>query len=54
MRRLAWMLALVLLACPTALYAQATATTGQIEGTITDQQGAAVPGAAVTVRNTGT
>jgi len=48
------MLALVLLAYPAALLAQATATTGQIEGTITDQQGAAVPGATVSAKNTGT
>ena len=34
--------------------AQATATTGQIEGIITDEQGGALPGVTVAARNTGT
>ena len=54
MTRLAWVFAAALLAYPSALRAQATATTGEIEGTLTDQQGAALPGATVTARNSGT
>ena len=54
MRRIAWVFAIALLACPPVLLAQATATTGQIEGTITDQNGAVMPGVTVTARNVGT
>jgi hypothetical protein len=41
-------------AWPDAASAQATATTGQIEGNITDEQGGALPGVSVTARNVGT
>ena len=51
MKRLALLLVIALLACPSSLRAQATATTGQIEGTVSDQQGAALPGATLTARN---
>jgi Carboxypeptidase regulatory-like domain len=34
-------------------FAQTTISTGSIQGTITDQSGAALPGAKVTIRNTG-
>jgi hypothetical protein len=54
MRRLAWLLATVLVTAPSSAFAQATATTGQIEGVITDPQGAALPGVSVTARNVGT
>ena len=37
-----------------AAFAQATPTSGAIQGTITDQSGAAVPGAQVTITNTST
>src|SRR4029077_4634526 len=37
-----------------ALWAQSQATTGVIEGTVTDATGAALPGATVVVRNTAT
>lgn len=37
-----------------AIFAQSQATTGVIQGTITDQNGAVVPGATVTLRNVGT
>ena len=40
------------LALPTRLAAQST--TGTIQGTVTDEQEAVVPGAAVTIRNTAT
>ncbi len=44
-------IALALLAGPPAAWAQATATTGQIEGIVTDTTGAALAGAAVTAHN---
>src|SRR5262245_66260598 len=37
-----------------AVFAQSQATTGVIEGTVTDETGAVLPGATVTLRNTGT
>ena len=43
---------LALLALPASLFGQAA--TASISGTVTDSTGAAVPGAAITVRNTGT
>ena len=48
------LLAAVCLAGAGTAWAQAQATTGVIEGTITDPSGAAVPGASVTARNAGT
>jgi hypothetical protein len=54
MRRLAGLIVFVLIFAPSLLWAQATATTGQIEGAIADQQGAPLPGASVTARNVGT
>src|SRR5437667_8210758 len=54
MRRLAWLLAISIVAHPCRLLAQATATTAQIEGVITDQQGAAMPGVSVAAKNVGT
>ena len=54
MRRLAWLLAISIVAHPSRLLAQATATTAQIEGVITDQQGAAMPGVSVAAKNVGT
>ena len=39
---------------PTTLLAQSQATTGVIEGSVTDSSGSALPGATVTVRNTAT
>jgi hypothetical protein len=47
-------LALALLAGAGTTWAQSQATTGVIEGTVLDESGAAVPGAAVVVRNTST
>ena len=49
---------LLLVCCALALvvsvHAQSQATTGVIEGTVLDQSGAVLPGATVTIRNTGT
>jgi hypothetical protein len=42
------------LALPAAALAQSQATTGVIEGTVSDQSGASVPGATVALRNTAT
>ena len=53
MTRVVLALVLVLFAWHPAA-GQATATTGQIEGMITDQQGGALPGVTVGARNTGT
>jgi len=53
--RLRGLFAFVLLAsAPSLAWAQATATTGQIEGTVTDESGAALPGVTVTARNADT
>src|SRR5438445_9825336 len=37
-----------------SLYAQSQATTGSIEGIVSDPAGSAIPGAKVTLQNTGT
>lgn len=47
-------LVLVLTLLPGQFPAMAQLTTGTVSGTVTDQSGAAVPGAAITVKNTGT
>jgi hypothetical protein len=47
-------LGLLFVLAPAAANAQTQITTGVIQGTVTDEQGATVPGAAVEVRNTGT
>jgi hypothetical protein len=54
MRRSLALFVLVLVAISAPLLAQSQATTGVIEGTVTDAQGGAVPGVTVTVRNTAT
>jgi hypothetical protein len=55
MRRSAPLLcAFLLLLLPAVLLAQSQATTGVIEGTVTDASGAVLPGVSVTVRNTAT
>ena len=46
------MLTIVLLS--SAAFAQSQATTGVIEGTVSDSSGAVLPGATVTLKNTGT
>jgi len=51
---LASLLALVLAALPNLALAQSQATTGVIEGTVSDPTGAPVPGATVVVKNTAT
>ncbi|HEV7239048.1 MAG TPA: TonB-dependent receptor [Thermoanaerobaculia bacterium] len=45
---------LLLLLIPTLLFAQSQATTGVIEGTVTDSSGGVLPGVTVTARNTAT
>ena len=40
--------------CATGAWAQSQATTGVIEGTVTDETGGVLPGATVTLRNTAT
>ncbi|HEY3054653.1 MAG TPA: carboxypeptidase regulatory-like domain-containing protein [Thermoanaerobaculia bacterium] len=52
MRR--WTLVLLIVLLPTALFAQSQATTGVIEGVVTDATGAALPGVTVTLHNTET
>src|SRR5687767_7877524 len=47
-------LILALVFIPTLLFAQSQATTGVIEGTVTDTTGAALPGVTVALRNTAT
>ena len=44
----------LLLLFPTLLFAQSQATTGVIEGTVTDSSGGVLPGVTVTLRNTAT
>jgi hypothetical protein len=45
---------IVLLLFPALLFAQSQATTGVIEGTVTDESGAVLPGVTVTLHNTAT
>ena len=45
------LLLLVLVVLPAALFAQSQATTGVIEGVVTDASGAALPGVTVTIHN---
>jgi len=55
MRRLFLVLSLLgLILIPTLLFAQSQATTGVIEGTVSDATGAVLPGVTVTLRNTAT
>src|SRR5262245_23447983 len=49
--RLATLLAAVCLACGLNLFAAAQTVTGSMEGRVTDQTGAVIPGAAVAIRN---
>jgi len=44
----------ILVLLPLALFAQSQATTGVIEGTVTDESGGALPGVSVTIHNTAT
>ena len=56
MRRasLVWSFLAVLLLLPAVLFAQSQATTGVIEGTVTDPSGGALPGVTVTLKNVAT
>src|SRR5207247_10301993 len=54
MRRPILVLVFLLLVIPGSLFAQSQATTGVIEGVITDATGAALPGVTVSLRNTET
>src|ERR1043165_7244543 len=54
MRRSALVSLLVLFLVPLSLFAQSQATTGVIEGTVTDATGAVLPGVTVSLRNTAT
>src|SRR5688572_8777622 len=45
---------IVLIVLATSLFAQSQATTGVIEGTVTDATGGALPGVTVSIRNTAT
>src|SRR5437763_14748784 len=54
MRRTAVVFLLVLFLVPLSLFAQSQATTGVIEGTVTDATGAVLPGVTVSLRNTAT
>ena len=49
-----WIFVLVLVFLPSILVAQSQATTGVIEGTVTDSSGGVLPGVTVTLRNTAT
>lgn len=51
MKRCGWILVALLSLWSASAWAQATATTGQIEGTITDESKGALPGVTVTVHN---
>ena len=53
-RRSILLVGLLLAFLPAILLAQSQATTGVIEGTVTDATGAALPGVTVSIRNTGT
>src|SRR5437868_4563902 len=54
MRRTALVYILVLFLVPLSLFAQSQATTGVIEGTVTDATGAVLPGVTVSMRDTAT
>ena len=54
MRRTALVHLLVLFLVPLSLFAQSQATTGVIEGTVTDATGAVLPGVTVSLKNTAT
>src|SRR3982074_1331088 len=54
MRRTLLLLVLALLLVSSHGFAQSQATTGVIEGTVSDASGAALPGVTVTIRNTET
>ncbi|MET0553508.1 MAG: TonB-dependent receptor, partial [Vicinamibacteria bacterium] len=49
-----WLLVALLAVLPAPLYAQAQSAGGAIEGTVTDESGAVLPGATVTVRHQAT
>ena len=51
MKHLRWILVAIVFLWTVPAWAQATATTGQIEGTITDESKGALPGVTVAVRN---
>src|SRR5712691_1079209 len=54
MRRPTLVVFLALALLPLSVFAQSQATTGVIEGVVTDASGAALPGVTVTLRNTDT
>ena len=54
MKASVWVLLAVLAALPVPLLAQAQSAGGAIEGTVTDESGAVLPGATVTVRHLAT
>src|SRR5512134_2021338 len=54
MRHRSVLVFLFLLLLPTFLFAQSQATTGVIEGTVTDSSGGVLPGVTVSLRNTAT
>src|SRR5687767_6456025 len=51
MKHVCWILVAVVFFWTVPAWAQATATTGQIEGTVTDESKGALPGVTVTVHN---
>ena len=51
---LRFLLACLIALAPSLAFAQSQATTGVIEGTVSDPSGAAVPGASVSIKNTAT
>ncbi|HEX3129575.1 MAG TPA: carboxypeptidase regulatory-like domain-containing protein [Thermoanaerobaculia bacterium] len=54
MRRALFLFSVLLLGSFSIVFAQSQATTGVIEGTVSDEGGGVLPGAAVTLRNTAT
>ncbi len=54
MRHRSVLVLFLLLLLPTILFAQSQATTGVIEGTVTDGSGGVLPGVTITLRNTAT
>ncbi len=52
--RITWLSFVLVLALASGVFAQSQATTGVIEGTVYDQEGAVLPGATITLRNTAT